>query len=537
MALLLSNIRMPIQADVQEIPALIADSFGIPKESIQAVRLVRQSLDARKKNDIHFMISAVVQMEPIWQARLMKREDLRVQLFAHREAYHLPEGKEKPEGRVAVAGMGPAGMFAAYFLAQAGYAPLLIERGRPVERRAQDVERFWQGGGLDKTSNVMFGEGGAGAFSDGKLTSRSKDPRAEIVLRTLIEHGAPEDIAFMAKPHIGTDLLQAVMKQMRAAILRMGGEVMFETKLHALDLKNERLDALRLQRGEAIERVPCAACVLATGQAARDTYKMLLEAGLVLQPKPFAMGVRIEHPQAMIDAAQFGALAGDPRLGAAEYRMAAKAGGRGVYTFCMCPGGLVIAASSGEEEVVTNGMSLRARNGGNANAAIVVQVGPEDFGYEPLSGVLFQMELEKRAFQAGVGAGPFHAPAQRLADYLAGQKTKSFGGIEPTYKPGVVPHRLDTLLPEYIAAGVRQSITAFDRQMKGFALPDAVLTAVESRTSSPVRILRDERGEAVNAHGVYPAGEGAGYAGGIVSAAMDGMRAAEQIAARYAAQK
>lgn len=532
MALLLSEIKLPLSADISDIPAFIATIFDIPRECVQAVRLVRKSLDARKKNDIHFVVSAVVQIEPIWQARLMKRGDTRVQVYAQPDAYELPVGTKRPQGRIVVAGMGPAGLFAAYFLAQAGYSPLVIERGQPVERRAQAVEQFWSGGMLDENSNVMFGEGGAGAFSDGKLTTRSKDSRVDTVLRTLVEHGAPEDIAYMAKPHIGTDILRIVVKRLRESIVKAGGCVRFETMLDGLQLQDGRLVALRIQQEGKTERIPAAACVLATGQAARDTYAMLLSNGLILRPKPFAVGLRIEHPQEMINAAQYGALLGDQRLGAAEYSLTTRAGTRGVYTFCMCPGGQVVNAASGYGQVVVNGMSARARNGENANAAIVVQVGPEDFGNEPLSGVQFQQELERKAFFAGGGA--YGAPAQRLADYLAGGKAGGFGGLRPTCRPGVTPYPLRTLLPDFVAAGIREGIAAFDKQIKGFSLPDAILTAVESRTSAPVRVLRDDSGQAPGAAGLFPAGEGAGYAGGIVSAAIDGMRAAERIAARYA---
>lgn len=532
MALLLNNIKMPLSAALPELPALLAGCFGIPRESIRGIRLVRQSLDARKKQDIHFHISAVVQLEAKWQSKLLKTGDPRVQPYTQPARYTLETGRERAGGRIIVTGLGPAGLFAAYILAQAGYAPLVLERGRPVEQRAEDVARFWATGELRTESNVMFGEGGAGTFSDGKLTSRSKDPRVETVLQTLVDHGAPQDIAYMAKPHIGTDLLRGVVKSVREDICRLGGEVRFGAKLRGLRLQDGRITAVQVEQAGELETIPTAACVLATGQAARDTYEVLLHSGLVLQPKPFAVGLRIEHPQELIDGAQFGALAGDIRLGAAEYRMSARAGGRGVYSFCMCPGGQVVAASSGEGEVVTNGMSLRARGGENANAAIVVQVGPEDFGSSPLSGVHFQAMLERRAFLAG--GGGYAAPAQRVADFLAGKGETLGGGVRPTYRPGVQAYSLHTLLPEYVTAGIQEGIRAFSRQLKGFDLADAVLTAVESRTSAPVRILRDESGEAANAKGLYPVGEGAGYAGGIVSAAIDGMRAAERIAARFA---
>lgn len=536
MALLLTDIKMPVEAQWRELPALIAEQVNLPLQSILAARVVRESLDARRKSDIHYRVSAVVQLEPIWQNRLLKRQDARVSVFEAVPEYGLPTGSELPRGRIIVVGLGPAGLFAAFFLAQAGYQPIVVERGREIAKRKTDVQRFWSGEALDTDSNVMFGEGGAGTFSDGKLTARSKDPRAQVVLDTLVRHGAPGDIAYQAKPHIGTDLLQGVVQSIREAICRMGGEVRFEARMCDLHLQDGMVAAVDILEKGKKERIPCAACVLATGQAARDVYELLLEKGLTLLPKSFAVGVRIEHPQGLIDRAQYGSLAGHLRLGAAEYRLTAKSGARGVYTFCMCPGGHVVASSSEEGEVVVNGMSDRARNGKNANAAIIVQVGPEDFGHGPLDGVLFQRELERKAYTAGSSDGAYFAPAQRLEDFLLGRESKIFGDVKPTYRPGVSKRRLDTLLPDYVAAGLRDGIMGFARQLRGFDLPDAVLTAVESRTSSPVRILRDERGEAAGAAGLYPVGEGAGYAGGIVSAAVDGMRAAERIAARYKPQ-
>ncbi|HWR22517.1 MAG TPA: hypothetical protein VN366_03490, partial [Feifaniaceae bacterium] len=450
-------------------------------------------------------------------------------------AYTLEHGKEQPRGRIVVAGLGPAGLFAAYFLAREGYRPLVLERGREIERRKEDVEHFWAGAEIDPDSNVMFGEGGAGTFSDGKLTTRIKDARAGVALETLKRFGAPEDIVYQAKPHIGTDLLRCVVKAMREEIRALGGEVRFGARLEDIGLQNGELRAITVSEGGRAERIECAALILATGQAARDTYEILLNRGLTLLPKAFAVGVRVEHPQGLIDRAQFGALSGHPRLGAAEYRLAGKSGARGVYTFCMCPGGYVVGAASGPEEVVVNGMSDRARDGQNANAAVIVQVGPEDFGTGALDGVRFQRELERRAYASGLASGAYFAPAQRLEDFLKGKATRSFGEVTPTYRPGVHPARLDAVLPPYIAAGVRDGILAFSRQLAGYAMPDAVLTAVESRTSSPVRILRESSGEAEGARGLFPVGEGAGYAGGIVSAAVDGMSAAERVASRYKA--
>lgn len=533
MALLITDMKVPVQAGEKELPAIIAGQFHIPTESVRALRLVRQSLDARKKQDIHFLVSALVTLDASAEGKLLKRGDARVKPYEAPSDYTLVRGKEQPRGRIAVAGLGPAGLFAAYFLAREGYRPLVLERGSDIERRKEDVRRFWSGGEIDPNSNVMFGEGGAGTFSDGKLTTRIKDARAAVALETLKRFGAPEDIVYQAKPHIGTDLLRRVVKAMREEIVALGGEVRFGARLEDIRLQDGALRAITVKQGGQEERTECAALILATGQAARDTYEMLFNKGLTLLPKSFAVGVRIEHPQELIDRAQFGALAGHPRLGAAEYRLAGKSGARGVYTFCMCPGGYVVGAASGPGEVVVNGMSDRARDGENANAAVIVQVGPEDFGSGPLDGVRFQREIEQRAYAAGLKTGAYFAPAQRLEDFMRGTATKAFGEVTPSYRPGVYPTRLDTVLPPFIAEGIRDGIAAFSRQLAGYGLPDAVLTAVESRTSSPVRILRDLYGEAEGARGVFPVGEGAGYAGGIVSAAVDGMHAAERVASRY----
>ncbi|MEL7610007.1 MAG: FAD-dependent protein [Bacillota bacterium] len=493
--------------------------------------LSRNALDARKKNDIHFLCTVQVTLSPKDEKRVLEKKLPNVHKAQDYEKRELCVGTRRLPGPVIVAGLGPAGLFAAYALARYGYRPIVVERGKSVEERALDVERFWAGGTLDVESNVMFGEGGAGTFSDGKLTTRIKDPRAHEIIRTLIEFGAPESIGILAKPHIGTDRLRVVVANMRRRIESLGGEIRFSTTLTGISQKDGSLSGVTLLRQGIVSEQPCSVLVLATGQGARDTYGMLDRSGLELAPKAFAVGVRIEHEQSMIDRAQFGELAGHPRLGAAEYHLSAKAEERGVYTFCMCPGGMVVASSSGSEQVVTNGMSDYARDGRNANAAIVVSVGPEDFGRGALDGMRFQEELERRAFFAG--GGDYRAPASRVGDFIRRCAPKAFGGIKPTYRPGVRAADLYGCLPDFIAEGVRFGILAFARQLKGFDHEDAVLTAIESRTSSPVRILRGPSGEATRVGGLYPVGEGAGYAGGIVSAAVDGLRAAEEILSRY----
>ena len=514
---------------MEELPRLVAQQVGVPPESVTAVRIIREALDARKKREICFRLHVGAQLEGGWQQRLLKRELPNVALYIPPQEYRLPSCSCPPKERIVVVGLGPAGLFSAYFLAKHGYTPLVLERGKEISARMEDVELFWKQGRLNTQSNVMFGEGGAGTFSDGKLTARSKDPRADVVLKTLVEFGAPEDILVQAKPHVGTDKLRAVVEGMRREIQRLGGQVRFETRLDQLEVKNGQIRSIEVETEGRREKIPCSACILAIGQGARDTYRMLLDKGLPLIPKAFAVGVRVEHPQSLIDKAQLGPYAGHPKLGAAEYRLTAQADGRGVYSFCMCPGGLVVASSSGPEQVVTNGMSYHARNEVNANAAIVVQVSPRDFGTQALSGVEFQQMLERKAYFAG--GGDFCAPAQRMEDFLQRRHTKRFGEVQPSYRPGVKAAALHELLPDFIANGIAQGVEVFARQLKGFDLPDAVLTGVETRTSAPVRIPRDEKGQALGARGVYPVGEGAGYAGGIVSAAVDGMLAAERVAA------
>ena len=528
MKLLASNLNMPFNADESALRLLISADTRLPAERINDIRLVKRSLDARDKNDIRFIYSATFEVD-----------DADYRKHGGRFAKTVVKAPEKPEvaavvgdvpqpDPVVVVGAGPAGLFAALTLAERGYKVVLIDRGKRIEERRADVDMFWERGKLDTDSNIMFGEGGAGAFSDGKLTTRIKDARADIVTETLVKYGAPERIAVDAKPHVGTDVLRVVVSNIRKAIEAAGGEVRFGTKLTDIEAEDGRLKAVIVNGGE---RIPCCAAVLALGQAARDTYRMLFDRGVEIAAKPFAVGVRIEHPQSFIDRSQFGRFAGHPRLGAAEYRLTGRSGSRGVYTFCMCPGGFVVASSSNRGEVVTNGMSYAARDAENANSGIIVQVNPSDLGGAPFCGVEFQERIERAAFR--LGGGDYSAPAERVADFLSGDEPRAFGAVKPTYRPQAVPRDLRKCLPGTVCRGVKDGIAAFARQIKGFDMGDAVLTAVESRTSSPVRINRDENGEATRLKGLYPVGEGAGYAGGIVSAAVDGMRAAERIIAQY----
>lgn len=532
MKLIATDLNMPFNADESALRLLISADTKLKAESITNIRVVRRSLDARDKNDIRFIYSAEFEISD---------EDHR--RHSHRFARTVYKAPEKPviaenvgdipqPAPIVVVGAGPAGLFAALTLAERGYRTILIDRGRPIEERRASVEGFWAGGSLDPESNIMFGEGGAGAFSDGKLTTRIKDPRAELIVEALVKFGAPERIAVDAKPHVGTDVLRTVVRNIRERITEAGGEVRFRTKLTDIHSADGKITAVTVN-GE--EKIPCCAVILAVGQAARDTYRMLYDRGVEIKAKPFAVGVRIEHPQSFINRSQFGKFAGHPRLGAAEYRLTGRSGERGVYTFCMCPGGFVVASSSNEGEVVTNGMSYAARDGENANSGIIVQVNPSDLGGAPFCGVEFQEKMERAAFR--LGGGDYSAPAERVADFLTGSDPAPFSGVKPTYRPQAVPRNLKKCLPGTIHRGVADGITAFAKMIRGFDMGDAVLTAPETRTSAPVRIMRDGSGEATRLHGLYPVGEGAGYAGGIVSAAVDGMRAAERLIAVWRPEK
>ncbi|WP_295165378.1 NAD(P)/FAD-dependent oxidoreductase, partial [Selenomonas sp. F0473] len=419
---------------------------------------------------------------------------------------------------------GPAGIFAAWVLARAGAAPLVLERGRDVDRRTRDAAHFWQTGRLDPASNVQFGEGGAGTFSDGKLTARSGDPRMRTVVEALIAAGAPEEIRYLQKPHIGTDILRTVVKNLRAEIIRRGGTVRFEAQATGIERRDGRIAAL-VVNGE--ERIPVDAVFMGIGHSARDTYAMLHGAGVAMAPKAFAVGVRIEHPQDFIDRMQYGAAAGSGRLPTADYALTYRdeAGGRGVYSFCMCPGGTVVAAASEEGGLATNGMSNYRRDSGTANSALLVQVSPADWGGDTLGGIRFQRALEARAFRAG--GGDYCAPVQAVGDFLARRTGTRDFAVRPTYAPGVRCAGLHEILPSYASASLARALRHWGERMKGFGADDVPLTGVEPRSSAPCRIVRDALTmEAEGTAGLYPVGEGAGYAGGIMSAALDGMKAA-----------
>lgn len=523
MAIAISGISVPLPGGEQQIKAAAAKRLGVAQSDIACARVKRQSFDCRRK-DIYIVYALHV---TLYDAELQARLE---GLFGSAEEYSEPriEYGTQDVGRAVVVGAGPCGLFAALTLARHGYKPLLLERGRDIAGRAQDVDALMAKGVLDEESNVCFGAGGAGAFSDGKLTTRIKDARAEYVIEALAEFGAPEEVRYEAKPHTGTEHIRTAVSRIIESIEELGGEVRYSSRLSQIFVSQGRLARITYINNGSEDRVDAPALILATGHSARDTYGMLNKSGVVLAPKPFAIGLRIEHRREFIDRAQYGEALRNPALGAAEYRLTAKSGGRGVYTFCMCPGGEVICSATEQGGVAVNGMSYYARDGVNSNSAIVVSVGAEDFGTGPLGGVEFQRIYERAAY-----AEAFAAPVQTAGDFLKGRVSSRFGDITPSYKPSTYFKDLAECLPAAVTAALKEGITQFGRKLRGFDMPDAVLTGVETRTSSPVRILRDERLQAQGIEGLFPAGEGAGYAGGIVSAAVDGIKCAEQLMSIY----
>lgn len=512
----ITNLLLPIKYSDEDIKNAIKKKLRIGDYDILSFEIIKDSIDAHKRGEIHRCISVAVRL----------RGEKRFYDVKGVEKYERYEYEYPPvstlEKRPVVVGSGPAGLFAAHILATCGARPILIERGMDVDSRRKAVDTFFSLGKLDTECNIQFGEGGAGTFSDGKLTTGTKDPRQRKVLSEFIKHGAPEEIAYVGKPHIGTDLLSGIIKNMRNEIIALGGEVRFNCRLDDICIKNNRVTGIKTNKGD----IETDCVVLAIGHSARDTVKMLFSHNIPMERKSFSVGVRIEHPQKMINEALYHNFASS--LPAADYKLAVHLkDGRGVYTFCMCPGGSVVAAASEENSVVTNGMSNFARDGENANSALLVSVLPTDFeGSDVLAGMEFQKKLEKSAFY--MGGSNYYAPVQTSADFLKGQKSVSLGKVNPTYPIGVTPSNLCQLFPDFVTRSLQEAIPLMDRKLRGFALPDAVLTGVESRSSSPVRIIRGEDCQSM-VKGLYPCGEGAGYAGGIMSAAVDGIRVAEQI--------
>ncbi|MEW6663070.1 MAG: NAD(P)/FAD-dependent oxidoreductase [Bacillota bacterium] len=533
MKLRLSELRLDLNHDQSDLEREAAKRLGIPPEAIQQLWVLRRAVDARRKNQIGFVYAVDLVVDESVGRRVLGKNIPSVGLINDAPPSPLFRGSQPMTRPPVVVGAGPAGIFAALKLAEWGYRPLLLERGPEVEERTRDVAHFWQTGELNPESNVQFGEGGAGTFSDGKLTTRIKDYRVGEVLARMVQAGAPEEIAWLHKPHVGTDVLHRVVVGLRRQLLALGGRVRFGARVTGLLYDRGRAGGVIVNGGE---EVPAGTVLMAIGHSARDTYRWLAEQGVAMEQKPFAVGLRIEHPQSLIDQAQYGEFAGHPRLGAADYHLTYHSDkfSRNAYTFCMCPGGQVVAAASEPGGVVTNGMSKHARASGIANSAVVVNVGEEDMGdAHPLAGIEFQRRLEKAAFLAG--GGGFKAPAQPVTDFLADRQPGRLPEAGyPTYLPGTSPANLREILPEPVGEVLVEALQVFDRKVRGFGGTKAILTGVETRTSAPVRILRDEDCCSVNTPGLYPAGEGAGYAGGIVSAAVDGFRVAEALIRRYA---
>jgi len=528
----LTEVKLSLDHAEDDLRTAIVERLGIKLKDLLSYTIFRRAIDARKRSSIHLIYTLDVEVtdESYVLDKGKKRNQNRNLSNTPDTGYHFvaraPKGLNQ---RPVVIGTGPCGLFAGLLLAQMGFNPIIVERGKIVRERTQDTWALWRKSILNSESNVQFGEGGAGTFSDGKLYSQIKDPRfiARKVLTEFVKAGAPEEILYLAKPHIGTFRLVGIVEKMRGTIESLGGEYRFQNKVTDLLVENGQVRGVTLTGGETLDTDHV---VLAVGHSARDTFRMLHQRGVYIEAKPFSVGFRIEHPQSLIDRVRFGQFAGNKLMGAADYKLVHHCkNGRSVYSFCMCPGGTVVAATSEEGHVVTNGMSQYSRNERNANAGIVVGITPEaDYPGDALAGIDFQRHWEVMAFEAG--GRNYNAPAQRVGDFLAGRPSTALGEVVPSYKPGVTMTDLSNCAPDYAIEAIREAIPAFDRKINGFAMDDAVLTGVETRTSSPIRIKRNATYESMNTSGLYPAGEGAGYAGGILSAAVDGIEVAEAVA-------
>ena len=541
MSIIVNNIKLNLNENISKLKRLSAQELRVKESDIKELKVLRESIDARK-SDIKLVYRLLLSLNIDEDKAIKKSRSKNVSIYKE-QPIKISSGNKELNNRIIVVGSGPAGLFCAYILAKFGYKPLVLERGEDVDNRKKSIDNFWKTGGLNTDSNVQFGEGGAGTFSDGKLTTRIKDPRVQNILDIFVKNGAPSEISYSHKPHIGTDILIDVIRSIRKEIIEMGGEFKFSTKMQNINVKDGRVTSISAidsskysNNSNSFIEIDTENVILAIGHSARDTYEMLYDSNIEMEQKPFAIGVRVEHTQDLIDSNQYGTNKNHPKLKASEYKLTHRAkNGRSCYSFCMCPGGTVVASSSEAGMLVTNGMSEHARDKENANSAIVVSIKEEDFkSKHPLAGIEFQRKHEQLAFK--LGGSNYKAPVQLLKDFNNNKSSNKIGTIIPSYTRGYVLEDINKCLPDYVTEAIKESMEAFDKKIKGFANPDTVLTGIETRTSAPVRILRDENFNS-NVKGLYPCGEGAGYAGGIVSAAVDGIKVAETLIKTYAKPK